>query len=60
MNLLNEDALRQLIVQVVQEERPTLEEEITGRTIGMDEFRKKYCGGKAAEWVRTYILDRYP
>ena len=60
MNLLNEDAPRQLIVQVVQEERPTLEEEITGRTIGMDEFRRKYCGGKAAEWVRTFIFDRYP
>ncbi|WEV51641.1 DUF771 domain-containing protein [Lactobacillus sp. ESL0731] len=33
------------------------EDDLMGKTIGIDEFRKKYCGGKHAEWVRTFILD---
>ena len=33
---------------------------VIGRTLDINEFRKKYCGGKSAEWVRQIIFDRYP
>lgn len=60
MNLLNEGALKALIEETIKEQRASLEEDLTGRTIGINEFRRKYCGGKAPEWVRTLIFDRYP
>ena len=31
-----------------------------GRTIDINEFRRKYCGGKSAPWVRLYIFDKFP
>lgn len=60
MNILNESALRDMMLQIVKETRPSLEEDLTGRTIGINEFRRKYCGGKSPEWVRTFVFDRYP
>ncbi|GHV97855.1 hypothetical protein lacNasYZ03_11320 [Lactobacillus nasalidis] len=60
MNLINENALAEMIAKAVQEQRPRLEEDLTGRTIGINEFRRKYCGGKSAEWVRTFVFDRFP
>jgi hypothetical protein len=29
---------------------------LTGRTISLDEFRKKYCGGKSKDWVKEQIF----
>jgi hypothetical protein len=26
---------------------------LTGRTISLDEFRKKYCGGKSRDWLKS-------
>lgn len=60
MNILNEGALKALIEETIREQRPRLEEDLTGRTIGINEFRRKYCGGKSPEWVRTFVFDRYP
>lgn len=60
MSIINEDALAVMIAAAVKEQRASLEEDLTGRTIGINEFRRKYCGGKAPEWVRTLIFDRYP
>jgi hypothetical protein len=31
-----------------------------GRQIKIDEFRKKYCRGKAPAWVRHFIFDAFP
>lgn len=31
-----------------------------GITLGINDFRKKYCGGKSPEWVRTFIFDEFP
>lgn len=61
MELINEKGLVSFIEKVVintLEKRST--DKLTGRTINLTEFRKKYCCGKGDEWVRTKIFDRYP
>lgn len=35
-------------------------EQLKGVTLDIDKFRKKYCGGKAPDWVRTFIFDEFP
>lgn len=57
---INPEDLKPLVDQLMATYGYIPADETVGKTIGMDEFRRKYCGGKAAEWVRTYILDRYP
>lgn len=59
MELINEGTLVKLIQDTVKEMKPWLEEDLTGRTIGIDEFRKKYCGGKSTAWVRLFIFDEF-
>ena len=29
---------------------------LVGRSIGIDEFRKKYCGGRSRAWVKEEIF----
>nr|DAU77728.1 MAG TPA: protein of unknown function (DUF771) [Caudoviricetes sp.] len=58
-DLINRKSLQDLIKSTFLEMRPKLEDELTGRTIKLDEFRKKYCGGKSPEWVRTFIFDKF-
>lgn len=58
--IINKKSLVQLIQNTVQEMKPRLEEDLTGKTLDINEFRKKYCGGKTAEWVRAKIFDRHP
>ena len=31
----------------------------TGKTWGIEEFRKACCGSKAKEWVRLYIFSKF-
>lgn len=40
---------------------PTIEqkEDLTGRTIGLKEFAKKYCYPHGVDWVKTEILYPY-
>ena len=33
---------------------------LVGQTWTIDEFRKRCCGNKSANWVRTYIFDEFP
>lgn len=33
-------------------------DKLEGRTISIDEFRKRFCGGRSATWVKTHIF--YP
>lgn len=35
-------------------------DDLKGITWSIDEFRKKCCGGKSANWVRTFIFDKFP
>lgn len=60
MELINEDYLTKLIEKIMRRLFPKVEEDLTGQTISIEDFRKKYCGGKSSEWVRTKIFDRYP
>ena len=60
MELINEGYLTDMIEQIVKKVSPKVEEDLTGRTIDINEFRKLYCGGKSASWVRTMIFDEYP
>nr|TVV05528.1 DUF771 domain-containing protein [Lactobacillus jensenii] len=60
MDLINKKSLQELIRATFMEMKPRLEEELTGRTIDIDQFRKEYCGGKSASWVRTFIFDAFP
>ncbi|WEV56161.1 DUF771 domain-containing protein [Ligilactobacillus acidipiscis] len=32
---------------------------VTGKTWGIEEFRKACCGNKAREWVRLYIFSKF-
>lgn len=60
-SLINEGVLAKLVKQAVDDRVDKLfEDNMTGRTIGINEFRKKYCGGKSPDWVRTFIFDKYP
>ena len=33
---------------------------LAGATWNIDEFRKRCCGGKSADWVRNNIFDPFP
>ena len=32
---------------------------LVGRSIGIDEFRKKYCGGRSMAWVKEEIFYKF-
>ena len=32
---------------------------LVGRSIGIDEFRKKYCGGRSRAWVKEEIFYKF-
>lgn len=53
-----------LIDKAVEEKVKTLglipKDQLLGKTIGIDEFRKRYCGGKAKSWVRYFVFDQHP
>lgn len=34
--------------------------QLKGITLDINEFRKSYCGGKAQDWVRTFVFDEFP
>ena len=34
--------------------------DLKGITWDINEFRKQCCGGKSANWVRTFIFDKFP
>ena len=36
MNILNESVLQDMMLQIVKEQRPRLEDDLTGRTIGIN------------------------
>lgn len=61
MDLINEPALTALIKQIVGSKiEDEVHKRIEGRTIGIDDFRKEYCGGKGREWVRVFVFDQFP
>lgn len=57
---VDEKSFENIIDEIMAKRGYVTEEQMIGKTIGMEEFRKTYCGGKSPEWVRTFIFDRYP
>lgn len=55
-----DEPLKQAIINIVKKLDLVPRDQIRGKQIGIDEFRKKYCGGKSAAWVRTFIFDAFP
>lgn len=58
--LINKDALIVIFKPIIKALFDKEKEEAEGATINIDEFRKKYCGGKGREWVRVFIFDEFP
>lgn len=58
--LINKDALIVIFKPIIKALFDKEKEETEGATINIDEFRKKYCGGKGREWVRVFIFDEFP
>lgn len=57
---IDETSMIELIDQIMLTRGFVPEETLTGKTIGIEEFRKTYCGNKSPDWVRTFIFDRFP
>ena len=57
--LINKDALIVIFKPIIKALFDKEKEEAEGATINIDEFRKKYCGGKGQEWVRLYVFDKF-
>ena len=57
--LINKDALIVIFKPLIKSLFDKEKEEVEGATINIDEFRKKYCGGKGKEWVRVFIFDEF-
>ncbi|MDK6268395.1 DUF771 domain-containing protein [Lactobacillus mulieris] len=58
--LINSQALENFITKRVGETvNKILNENLDGKTITIDEFRKKYCGNRSAKWVRKNIFDSF-
>ena len=60
MELINEDYLTKLIEKIMRRLFPKVEEDLTGQTISIEAFRKKYCRGQSAEPASPKNFDRYP
>ena len=61
MDIINTSALSELINGIAEEAVKKQEKQNTiGKTIGINDFRNKYCNGKSPSWVRTYIFDAFP
>lgn len=56
---LPEEELDKAIDRVIAKRHLVPESTLKARTIGMNEFRKKYCGNKGPDWVRVFIIDKF-
>lgn len=58
--LIDDKAINSAVLEAVDSLGLIPKEDAIGRTIDINEFRRKYCGGKSAPWVRLYIFDKFP
>lgn len=54
------NTLTKAVDEIMQVRGYAPSESLTGKTIKIKEFAKKYCGGKAMPWVRLFIFDEFP
>lgn len=60
MKLQVEDKdIKNMLDELMEERDYQPAQTIEGRTISIDEFRKKYCGNRGREWVRVFIFDEF-
>lgn len=53
---INQEALNEIIRWHID---ALLDEDLSGITWSLDEFRKKCCGNKSRAWVALYIFSRF-
>lgn len=54
------DQISSVVRKEIEDMNLVPKNDLKGITWTIDEFRKKCCGGKSANWVRTFIFDRFP
>lgn len=57
---IDDDILKDQIVQAIKSLKLVPEDQLIGIQWDINEFRKRCCLNKSANWVRTCIFDRYP
>lgn len=50
-----DEAIQKAVIKLDLVPRHTL----MGQTISLDEFRKKYCGGRSKQWVKQEIFYKF-
>ena len=50
------ETLTGVVDQIMEKRGYVPAESLVGRTIKMKEFSEKYCGKKAPNWIRLFIL----
>lgn len=53
---INQEALNEIIQWHID---ALLDEDLSGITWSLDEFRKKCCGNKSRAWVALYIFSKF-
>ncbi|MCD7138899.1 DUF771 domain-containing protein [Limosilactobacillus balticus] len=55
-----DEQINSAVMEIVKKMNLVPADDLKGITWSIDEFRKKCCGGKSANWVRTFIFDEFP
>lgn len=55
-----DEQISSAVMEIVKKMNLVPADDLKGITWDIDEFRKKCCGGKSANWVRTFIFDEFP
>ncbi|MCC4397883.1 DUF771 domain-containing protein [Limosilactobacillus reuteri] len=57
---ISAEPISSAVREVIKEMNLVPADDLKEITWSIDEFRKKCCGGKSANWVRTFIFDEFP
>ena len=55
-----DEQISSAVMEVVKKLHLVPKSDLKGITWDINEFRKQCCGGKSANWVRTFIFDQFP
>ena len=55
-----DDQINNAVRSIVKDLGLVPKSDLKGITWDINEFRKQCCGGKSANWVRTFIFDEFP
>lgn len=54
-----EEEIRREVQRIVVDLNLVPKRDVVGKTIDLEEFRKKYCGGRSKAWVKQEILYKF-